>query len=833
MVLPFNVQHHFLIHIQMKRIIRLLLVAHFCLYTQVQAQKTTELPTIETFLKSSAVKYAGVFNIYLQEDKYYLEIPDSLLNRDILSMIVIDKGSAQAARDPRRRFGFEGDVVHESVFKFSKGNCGTINMAQSQFSNAPDEKSSFYATFQNKMLPIIMSFTPVAGVSNVVLLDITAALNADMPMLSLSGAKEELGLGPYQANLSRQLSIANYQNNIVFRSLRAYGAGGGAPMPSSNDPVDPQQAQGAAEKPAASPTAWEVGASWILLPAKPMKQRFADKRVGYFTRSITDYNQNINKIEDLVLAARWKIEPKPQDIAKYERGELVEPAQPIVFYIDKNTPEYLRPYFIAGVNAWQKAFEKIGFKNAISAKMAPSADEDPDFAIDNANYSIISYKPSTTANAYGPMVIDPRSGQIINSHVAVFHNITDLLQRWYFIMCATNDPNARKLPLSKEIMGRLAQTVITHEVGHTLGLRHDFAGSHSYDVDSVRKRDYVAKNGFGASIMDYLRFNYVAQPEDGFTAEELLPKIGVYDDFAIEWGYRYFPKEKGAAEEAKNLKAWVNEKRKDPRFFYFPEGDFFDPRVQSEDMGNNAMKAGALGIKNLKIIMANMERWLEKDDDENFTMMKKMHSAAASRYNEYLAHVLKNIGGRYGDQALTAEGKPNYQPVAYDVQKEAMAFINTYYFQEPSWLFPESITSKTNFTFSGQVAADYETFLAKVFFKLSSISRNERVEDRKKYTIAEFLADIYNGLFFDLDQTAPISSYRRMLQRTYVNKLLGAVYNQANYENDIAIRLGQQIDQIEKACGLAIKNKSDEVSLNHLKAILEMIRLWKEVKPTT
>ncbi len=795
---------------------------------------TQSIPSIKTFIKPNAVAYKGVFNIYQQDDKYFLELQDSLLNRDVLAMIVINKGSAQLARDSRKRFGFAGDVVHEAVFKFNKSTKGAVNMEQSQFYNAPKTNSIFYAGIVNKPAQIIMSFTPVAKDADAVLIDITAAINADMPVLSLSGAKEELGLGTYQANLSKLLNVAVYKNNLVFRSLRNYSPGTLAQKPNSagtpTEPQQPQENQGAVLN---GPTVWEVGASWYLLPATPMRQRFADKRVGYFARGLKDYASNPLKMEDRGLATRWKIEPKPQDLERYKRGELVEPAQPIVFYVDKNTPQYLQPYFIAGVNAWQKVFEKIGFKNAIAAKMEPTAAENPDFAMDNINYSVISYKPSTTANAYGPMVVDPRSGQILSSHVAVFHNITDLLQRWYFVMCAANDPRARKLPLDKDIMGRLAQTVITHEVGHTLGLRHDFAGSHSYNVDSVRKRDYVAKNGFGASIMDYLRFNYVAQPEDGFTAEELSPKIGIYDDFAIEWGYRYFPELNDAYKEADFLKKWVTEKRKDVRLFYFPEGDFSDPRVQSEDMGSNAMQAGALGIKNLQFNMKHLEDWLEADDDENYSMMRRMHASIASRYNEYLAHVLKNVGGRYADQALKEEDKPNFVSVSRATQKEAMAFINTYYFQEPTWLFPKHITDKTKFLFAGEVQADYETFLAKVFFKFSSISKNERMVGQTPYTVSEFFDDMYQGIFGDVNSISPISDYRRMLQRNYVNKLLTSVYNPASFGGGEAVLIMQQLEKIKADCDIAMLKKIDQSSKDHLKAMSELIKQWRENKPTS
>jgi hypothetical protein len=799
----------------------------FTITFTVAAQNSVKVPNITTFITAQAKQYKGMFNIYVQQDKYYMEIPRPLFGRDILAAITINAGSAQLDRDPQKRFGFSGDAVYDMVFRFKLYKNSNVLLEQPQFYNAPDSTGSYYNLIKSKIMPIAMAFNVVAEGTNSVLFDITEAMNSDLPIFSLSGAKEDLGLGSYQANLSYPVGIATYQNNIVFRTIKAYGPGSNTPAPKPGlipMPTKPEENKGPT-----GPTVWEVGACWYLLPEIPMGQRWADERVGYFTKIIRDYTTD-SKVKELPLATRWRLEPKEEDMAKYLKGELVEPKKPIVYYIDKNTPEYLKPYFTAGVNAWQKAFEKIGFKNAIMAKPEPSATEDPEFAIDNMNYSIISYKPSLTPNAYGPSVVDPRSGEILNTHIAVFHNIFDLLQRWYFVMCATADSRAQKLPLDPQLMGTLAQTVITHEVGHTLGLRHNFAGSSTYKIDSIRNKEFISKNGYGASIMDYMRFNYLAQPEDKIPTDQLLPRIGIYDDYAIKWGYQLLPQFADKSKESDYLKSWVSEKRKDNRLLYIQEGDFTDPRVQSEDLGDNAMEASALGIKNLKLVMQNLDAWIGKNDDENYTLLRKMHTAVVSRYNEYLAHVLKNIGGRYTDNALISEHKANYIPVERAKQKEAMAFLKTYFFEEPAWLFPDNITAKTKFFFDGQVAADYDAFSGKIFYRLSALANDQRIAGPAPYTVNEFFDDLYDNFFGNLERNNNISSYQRMLQRSYVNKILTAISNPTNHENDVATILKIQAVKIANNCSAAAKANKDLLSKQHLNAISEMIHLWMDEK---
>ncbi|MCD0489194.1 zinc-dependent metalloprotease [Pedobacter sp. MC2016-14] len=782
------------------------------------AQTETKVPAIGTFVKPAAKQYKGMFNILVQDDKYFIEIPDQLLGRDILTSITIISGSAQRMRNPAMRYGFAGDAVNDRVIRFNKGINGKMNLIAPEFVQATDTGSMYFNAVKTNLVPSLLAFDIVATGTSSSLIDITNLFAGDNDLFSLKGAAVELKLGSFEPQKSKLLGVSAFENNIVFRSIKSYGEG----APAQGPPAAPGAAP---KKQETNPTMWEVGSSWFLLPKVPMAQRYADKRIGYFLTGLKNYDTNPERNEFLTFANRWRIEPKPEDLQKFKNGELVEPAKPIVFYIDRNTPAYLIPYMIEGVNAWRKSFEKIGFKNAITGKLAPTAAEDPDYTMEDARYSYISYKPSEMANAYGPQIVDPRSGEILSSHIAVFHNIQELLQRWYFSMCATTDPAARKIPMDKALMGTLIKNVITHEVGHTIGLRHNFAGSSSYPVDSLRNRDFIRKNSFGPSVMDYMRFNYAAQPEDKMSPTDLLPVIGVYDDYAIEWGYKYMP-EMDSKAVADYLTSWVSEKRKDPRFFYFEEGDFFDPRVQSEDIGDNNMKANALGVENLKKIMANLNKWGEGDDHEYLTL-RSMYRAVQGRYYQYLQHVAKNIGGVFTDNALRTEHKSNFIPVSRAQQKEALAYLAAYMLTEPKWLYPEDIMAKTRFSFDSDVEASYGDLLGRLFSKYSALSRVENIEGNSEYTAAEFLTDLHQLIFKGMEDGKPISRYNRMLQRSFLNTVLRHVDSPGTFPNNVDLKMTEllKITAAQAEAGAALQ--TDFISKSHLTAIANMIKVWR------
>ncbi|WP_282456254.1 zinc-dependent metalloprotease [Chitinophaga sedimenti] len=557
-----------------------------------------------------------------------------------------------------------------------------------------------------------------------------------------------------------------------------------------------------------------------------MKQRFMDPRVGYFTKSVQDLDHYPENPRWVQLATRWDLQPKPEDMPRYLRGELVEPVKPIIFYIDRNTPGYLVPYFIDGVNEWRRAFEKAGFKNAITALPEPPAD-DTTYSLEDVRFSYISYKASPIPNAYGPSVCDPRSGEIISSRVAVFHNIMDLIQRWYFAMCATNDPAARQFPLSRDVMGRLVKNVITHEVGHALGLRHNFAGSSTYDVDSIRNPAFVKANGFGASVMDYMRFNYVVQPEDKMPVELLLPNLGVYDFFAIEWGYRYWPEFKSPKAEADSLERWVSAKRKDERLIFGKETDLHDPRFQSEDVGSNAAKAGELGMKNLRTAMLHFDEWMTamKADDIYYG---QQYRSMLGRYHNYLNHALRTLGGRYNNEdALPSENMPAFIPVSKAKQEEAVAFLEQYIMHYPEWLFPPKITDKAGFIFDRDGAEPFAVALSKFFMAYSRILQNEVVAGDKGYHASTLFDRIYSSVYGKLAKGQPVNEFDRLLQRTLLASMISNAASKAGFSKDVSVQLLILIGKVQAGCKAGMPLAKDVLTKAHLQSMADMITIWE------
>ncbi|EHQ28856.1 zinc-dependent metalloprotease [Mucilaginibacter paludis] len=798
----------------------LLTVPVFC----ARAQSDKPVPSVNTFVKPGAKQYKGMFNIYVQDDKYLMEIPNRLLGRDILTTVSIIEGSAQRKRDPAMRFGYAGDAVGDQVISFRKSRFAKMELVVPEFVKATDTTNIYIKSLRLSLSPSLLAFDIVAASDTSSMIDITKLFAGDNELFSLKGAKDELKLGAYEAEKSKITGVSCFANNIVFRSIKSYAEG--APLA---EPPREANRPPSAKKPQTYPTQWLVGSSWCLLPEQPMTPRYADRRVGYFLTGINNYDKDPQKVEMVAMANRWRMEPKPADVEKYLKGELVEPQKPIVFYIDRNTPAYLIPYFIKGVNAWQSAFEKIGFKNAIIGKLAPTQAEDPGFSMEDSRYSYISYKPSEMANAYGPQVVDPRSGEILSSHVAVFHNIMELLERWYFSMCAATDPRARQFPFDHDLMGSLLKNVITHEVGHTLGLRHDFAGSASYPVDSIRNKKFVQKNGFGPSVMDYMRFNYAAQPQDQMSAEELLPHIGVYDDFAIDWGYRYRPQFTDPFREKQFLQDWVSQKRKDPRFFYYDESDFNDPRVQAEDVGDDDMKANRLGVNNLKITMANLEKWTAGDDDRH-TLLRSMYRAVEGRYYTYLKHALKSVGGGFSNYNLRGENSYGYKPVSYAQQKEAMAYLKDFMFTEPKWLYAAGIKDKTHFNFSTDVEESYSDLFGRLVSKYPQMVKNQTLVGDTTYCVHEFLTDLQQATFGKIMDGKPISEYDRMLQRTFMNKILMHVDNKNNLAGNVSIEMINLLNLTASQAKAAAAINHDLISKSHLIAIVHMIDVWRTGK---
>src|SRR5690606_12803147 len=436
----------------------------------------------------------------------------------------------------------------------------------------------------------------------------------------------------------------------------------------------------------------EINNSMILLPKEPMKRRYHDQRVGWFTRGQVDYGLDAQESKTITYLDRWRLEVKEEDIEKFKAGILVEPKKPIVYYVDRATPKEWVPFIKQGIAGWQVAFEAAGFKNAILAKDPPTPEEDPEWSPEDVRYSVVRYLASPIPNANGPHVSDPRSGEILESDINWYHNVMSLLRGWFFVQTAAINPEAQSPEFKDEIMGRLIRFVSSHEVGHTLGLPHNMGSSYAYPVEKLRNPEFTKQYGTAPSIMDYARFNYVAQPEDGDVA--LMPNIGVYDKYAINWGYR--PILDTSEEEEKSiLNQWILEHAGDPmyRFGHQQAGDVVDPSSQTEDLGNDAMLASHYGILNLKRIVPNLITWTTAPG-EDYDDLEEMYGHVISQFNRYMGHVSSNIGGVYENYKTADQDGAVYTPVPKAHQKKALQFLIDNLFETPEWLIDENIFNK-------------------------------------------------------------------------------------------------------------------------------------------
>jgi hypothetical protein len=512
--------------------------------------------------------------------------------------------------------------------------------------------------------------------------------------------------------------------------------------------------------------------SLVLLPKTPMKRRYFDERVGWFARGQIDYGLDAQKSKTVTYLDRYRLEVKEEDIEKFKRGELVEPKKQIVYYVDRATPKEWVPYIIQGVNDWQVAFEAAGFKNAIVGKMAPTKEEDPEYSPEDIRYSVIRYLASPIPNANGPHVSDPRSGEILESDINWYHNVMSLLHNWYFIQTAAINPEARGNSFKTETMGELIKFVSSHELGHTLGLPHNMGSSSAYPVDSLRSASFTKKYGTAPSIMDYARFNYVAQPEDKGVA--LMPNIGVYDKYAIAWGYRPIL-DTDAKGEKETLDSWITAHAGDPmyRFGHQQAGGVVDPSSQTEDLGDNAMKASMYGIKNLKRILPRLEEWTS-EKGENYDNLSTMYGQALSQFNRYMGHVTANIGGVYEEYKTTDQEGAVYTHVDKATQKEALNFVIDELFKTPTWMLDKNIFSKTEFSGSVERVRGLQARTVNNILNPGRMARmieNETMNGANAYSLVSMMSDLRKGVWSEIYNGRSIDTYRRNLQRAHLDRL--------------------------------------------------------------
>ena len=702
------------------------------------------------------------------------------------------------------------------------------------------------AVRNSNMNPIAAEFDVKAygksadSASGTVVIDVTDFFKGDNQVVSLTpGIKRRFNLATLAADRSYIESIHTYPINTEIKTVKTYtsspapavpAAGGRAPVGSLP-----------AEEVAGAVTV-ELNNSFLLLPKSPMAKRAFDPRVGFFTSEYTVYDDDQQRIYSDEFIHHWRLEPKEEDLERYKRGELVEPKKQIVYYIDPATPKKWRPYLIAGINDWNVAFEKAGFKNAIVGKEWP--ENDKSMSLEDARFSVIRYFASDIENAYGPNVADPRSGEILETHIGWYHNVMKLVHDWYMIQTGAVDPRARRMKFDDELMGDLIRFVSSHEVGHTLGLRHNMGSSSKTPVEKLRDKAWVEANGHTASIMDYARFNYVAQPEDNIGPKGLYPRIGDYDKWAIEWGYKYDPDAKDEEEDKKVMNKLAIDSLKNPRLWFGGEGQNFDPRAQTEDLGDNAMKASEYGIRNLKRILPNLPEWCREEADQ-YENLDEEYGNLVDEFNRWMGHVTKNVGGVQETFKSIEQPGDVYEPTPKATQREAVDFLNKQLFATPTWLLNKDVLNKFANPGTEETVSRVQANTLRSLLSASRLYRLTVCTGRygaAAYTVDDLLTDAKKGVWSELPAGAPIDIYRRNLQKVYIEVLdnlvnpapptappaglpRGLVIFTGDIKNtDIPSIVRAQLVELRNEITAAIPKETDKVSKYHLQDVLERIK---------
>jgi hypothetical protein len=564
-----------------------------------------------------------------------------------------------------------------------------------------------------------------------------------------------------------------------------------------------------------------VNQSMIMLPKEPMMPRLFDKRVGYFTVNNIDYNSEALKADAKSYIRRWRLEPKDPDA--YARGELVVPVKPIIYYLDPATPEKLRKYIKQGVDDWQKVFETAGFKNAIMAKYPPTKEEDPEFSMEDVRYSSIRYVASTTRNAVGPSVSDPRSGEIIESDIVWYHNHLRSYRNRYLLETGAANPLARTLDTPAEEIGEMMRMVISHEIGHALGLPHNMAASYAYPVDSLRSGSFTQKNGIAATIMDYARYNYVAQPGDENI--RFIRQLGPYDHYSINWGYRVLPNVTNPEDETKILDKWIAEKGNNPIYkFGIQRRGGFDPESQTEGIGNNQVKASSYGVKNLKVVAKNLQAWTS-DQTNNYNDLLELHTELLSVFSRYSGHVTGVIGGVSEYNKKPEQEGSVYENLSKAAQKEAMNWLQTNVFKNQQWLMPNEILKKINPT--GYSESILKLQNRQLFSLLNSgkLQRmiNAEVTEKDFYSTTDMVGDLRKGIFSEIKTTTNVAIFRRNLQKSFIERMRTLMETQEIKNSDLFSIIRGELTVLKNQLTTASNRNINKITKYHYKDCLVRI----------
>lgn len=717
--------------------------------TPVQKSKKGDIKNYSQVVTKDAATDEGLFKVHKVDKKYLYEIPFNKLDKDMLWVTRIAKIPTGLGGG----YMNAGSKTNEQMVNWTRFQ-DKILLKSKSYANIADSTKAISASVKvNNYEPTLFAFDIEAFStdSTSVVIDVTSLFNTDVP--AISGLSSRLRktykvkrLDPKRSFIN---SVKSFPENIEVKQDFTFNAS------------EPSTLR------ATESISLQINQSMILLPEQPMQPRISDPRVGFFTVSQYDFGSDELKADEKTYIRRWRLEPK--DPEAYAKGELVEPVKPIVYYLDPGTPENLKEYIKQGIEDWQKPFETAGFKNAIIARDAPTAEEDPEFSPEDIRYSMIRYVASTTRNAVGPSVSDPRSGEIIESDIIWYHNHLRSYRNRYLLETGAANPSARTLKTEPKEIGDMMRMVIAHEVGHALGFPHNMAASYAYPVDSLRNGEFTQKNGIAASIMDYARYNYIAQPGDKNI--RFIRQMGPYDHYVTNWGYRYLGSSSSEA-EVPTLSKWILEKADNPIYRYGRQSSRFDPQSQTEGLGDDPVKASTYGVKNLKYVAKNLSSWTS-DKTNNYDDLDELYGELLGVYSRYTGHVVTNIGGVFENLKTPKQNGPVYTALSKAKQKESMKWLQDNVFSTQSWLVDNAILQNIDY-------AGYPENLRKVQARhLNSVLSADRIgrlldaetTSKTYYSALEMLSDLRKGIWREAYIGKSADIYRRNLQRTYVERM--------------------------------------------------------------